>query len=393
MTNVLMTFESYEPTNQETYKFFSKIAAEGYFFLRSKRCIEVSREDIEWCDVIYSIRSTSSLEASLAKLAKRLKKYWVLLLDDDFFSLRKNYGQDGQGYRKEKKECLKKVLENTDCLVASNKNLIEKYSKYGNIKRTYKGETAVDIDHMVEPQSAGEKVKIVYYVNDGTTTMIDRYLRPVFYELANKYEGKVSLYFMAVHPDLHDLDKKLDIHYVPHMCFDDFLKYIANQHFDIGLAPLDNNGFSKYKYINKFIEYTRAGVAGVYSDCDLYKGVITNGENGLLCENTVEGWLNALGSLIEDLEFKVKIAKCAQNYVRCHMSKEAVIKALLDAIPEFSNYKAPEMKVNSFVIPWFHFRYWMFRIRGWKFTIYSCIRSGNIKGLFRRAARKIRRKG
>ena len=392
MTNVLMTFESYEPTNQESYKLFSEISNRGYFNLRSKRCIEISKTDLEWSDVIYSIRSTSSLEASLIKYAKKLGKYWILLLDDDFLSLGKDYGQDGQGYREEKKTCLKKVLKYTDCLIASNKHLIEKYSRYGDFKRTYKVDTAIDIGNMVDPQVAGEKVKIVYYVNDGTTTMIDKYLRPVFYNMAEKFDGKVSLYFMAVHPDLHDLDSKLDIHYVPHMSFDSFLEFISEQHFDIGLAPLDDNGFSKFKYINKFVEYTRAGVAGVYSDCELYKEVIQNGVNGLLCENTVEGWINALGSLIEDSGFKVRVAKGAQDYVRDHMSKDAVIKAILDAIPEFKGYKAPKMKVNLFVISLFHLQYWLFRIRGWMFTVYSCTRSGNIKGLFRRASRKLCRK-
>lgn len=392
MTNVLMMFESYEPTNQESYKVFSEISEKGHFRLRSKRCVEVTRDDVEWCDVVFSIRSTSSLEASLAKYFRKLGKYWILLLDDDFFSLGRDYGQDGQGYREEKKKCLKQVLEFTDCLMVSNQNLIEKYSKYGNIKRTYKSETAIDLDHLVAPQMASGKVKIVYYVNDGTTAMIDKYLRPVFYKLAEKYEGKISIYFIAVHPNLHELDKKLDIHYVSHMSFDGFLKYLADQHFDIGLAPLDDKGFSKFKYINKYVEYTRAGVAGIYSDCELYRAVIKDGENGLICENTVKGWVNAIGKLIEEPDYKVRIAQGAQNYVRDHMSKEAVMQAILDAIPELTSYKAPDKIVNIFVLPVFHFRYWMFRIRGWIFTVYSCIRSGNIKGLFRRASRKLGRK-
>ncbi len=392
MTNLLMTFESYEPTNQEAYKLFSEMSSKGFFSLRNKRCIEVSRDDLEWCDVVLSIRSTSSLEASLAKYAKKLGKYWILLLDDDFFSLGKDYGQDGQGYREEKKRCLSKVLRYTDCLMASNQNLIEKYSKYGNIKRTYKVETAVDIDHMVSPQEAGSKVKIIYYVNDGTTAMIDKYLRSVFYKLAEIYAGKISLYFIAVHPNLHDLDAKLDIHYVPHMNYEDFLKYIADQHFDIGLAPLDDIGFSKFKYINKFIEYTRAGVAGVYSDCELYKSVIQTGQSGVICENTVDGWVNAISQLVDDTNYKVQIAKGAQNYAREHMSKEAVSKSVLEAIPEFAEYKSPPGKVNIFIIYWFRFRYWLFRIRGWIFTVYSCVRSGNIKGLVRRINRKLNQK-
>ena len=393
MANVLITFESYEPTNQETFKAFSIIQSKGYINLRSKRCIDIKADDLDWCDIVYSIRSTSSLEASLSTYAKKLGKYWMMLLDDDFLSLGKNYGQDGQGYREERKKALKKVLMNTDCLLTANDNLTEKYAKYGNYKRTYKGETAVELDKLVTPQAASDRVKIVYYVNDGTTTMIDRYLKPVFKRLAEKYPGRISLFFMAVQPDLHELDKSLDIHYVPHMGFDEFLKYIADQHFDIGLAPLDDNGFSKFKYINKFVEYTRAGVAGIYSNCELYKSVIKDRENGLICDNTTDGWMNALSDLIEDDKLKVSIAKGAQTYIRENMSTEAVINSIITAIPELKEYKAPARKASQIVLILFHLEYWCFRIRGWIFTAYNSIRTGNLKGLFRRAARKIRREG
>lgn len=388
MTNILMIFEDFEPTNQESYMFFSEISSKDYFELRSKRCVDVTKQDIDWCDVVYSIRSTSAIEASLAKYAKKLGKYWILLLDDDFLSLGKDYGQDGQGYREEKKKCLIKVLKYTNCLVAPNKNLIDKYSSYGKIERVYKCETAIDVDHIVLPQRTTKNTKIVYYVNDGTTVMFEKYLRQVFYRLADKYSGKISLYFMAIHPNLHDLDDKLDIHYVPHMSFDKFLKYIAEQHFDIGLAPLDDDGFCRYKYINKFIEYTRSGVAGIYSDCELYRTVIVPGENGVLCDNTVDGWVDAIEKLINDADYKMKIALGAQEYVRNYLSREAMIKSILSAIPELTSYKAPDKRANLLIIIGFRFEYFAFRIRGWLFTAYSCIKSGNIKGLLRRVARK-----
>ena len=389
MSNVLLTFESYEPTNLETFKTFSRIQEKGLIQLKSKRCIDIKSGDLDWCDVIYSVRSTSSLEASLSAYAKKLGKYWIMFLDDDFLSLGKDYGQDGQGYRNAKKKALKRVLRNTDCLVTSNDNLTRKYSKYGNYKRTYKGETGIELEHLIMPQPAGNRVKIVYYANDGTTTMIDKYLKPVFSKLAEKYSDRISLYFMSVQPELHNLDKELDIHYIPHMGFDEFLKYIASQHFDIGLAPLDDNGFSKFKYINKFVEYTRAGVAGIYSNCELYNSVIINGKNGMICENTTEGWVDAISNLIENDSLKIHVAKGAQSYVKDYMSIDAIIESIVTSIPELQEYKAPDYKASGFLLFLFHIEYWGFRIRGWMFTAYNSILTGNIKGLFRRAIRRI----
>lgn len=389
MTNVLLTYESIEPTNQEFYKLLSSASECGGFALRQKRCMEITREDIDWCDAIVSVRSTCDYERHLVNYAKKLGKFWVTMLDDDFLSLGNDYGRDGQGYRDERKRCLKEVLNHTDSLLAVNKLLAEKYTEIGCIPRYALTNTPIDGTKMISPQKRDGKIKIAFYVNDGTKNMFDLFLKPIFPKLCELFGENIALYFMTVHPDMSTFEDKMEIHYVPHLSFSDFLEYISNAHFDIGLAPLDNKGFSQYKYFNKYIEYTRAGIAGIYSDCPLYKQVVIDGYNGILCDNTTDGWLYALESLITNSEKRLKIAQNAQTYAREHFNKDAVAKKLLQDIPELSSYKAPKSQASNVKIMFFRISYYGFRFRGWVYTAYSCIRSGNICALFKRIRERI----
>lgn len=391
MNNVLLLYESYEPTNAEVYKLLKLAEDKNAINLRKCVCTKVCAEDIDWCDLVLSVRSTSALEWRLAKYAKKLGKYWVLMLDDDFLSLDGSYGKDGQGYRNEKKTSLKRMLQYTDCLLAVNKLLAEKYAKIGNIPKYVLTNTPFDCSKFVTPGNDNEKTKLVFYVNDGTQLMFNQYLLPIFPKLCEDYSDKVAIYFLAVKPDLREYEDKLEIHYVPHMSFEDFLVYIANEHFDIGLAPLDEEGFSKYKYFNKYVEYTRAGIAGIYTDCSLYRQVIEPGFNGLLCKNSVDSWMNSISQLINNPQQRIRIAENAQQYAKDNFNNENVIHKLLHDIPELGNFHSPDRKASAIKIRLIKTHYWAFRIRGWIYTAYSCIRSGNTKSLVNRVMSRLRK--
>lgn len=392
MSNILFTYEAYEPTNAELFRLLDYAGNKYSFSVRNRPCMRIEKSDIEWADIILSVRSASSFEWRLAKYAKQLGKLWILMLDDDLLSLGKSYGKDGQGYRPAKKKALLKILSYTDCLLAVNKLLAERYCEIGSIPRYILTNTPFYNISFKNPgikETCSERVKIVFYVNDGTEDMFNSYLKPLMPELHNRYKNTISLYFLAIKPELEEYKESLDIHYVPHMNFDDFHKYMDEQGFDIGLAPLNNEGFSKYKYFNKYIEYTRAGIAGIYSDCELYRQVIIQGENGMLCSNSTESWMNALSELIEDREKRVGIANSSQKYVQDHFMIDVVADKLVSDFPEFLDFNSPEKKCNTIRLGMIRLCYLFFRVSGWGYTLISCIKSGNYLSLIRRINQKI----
>jgi len=366
--------------------------------VRSKTVSKVAVEDISWCDVVISVRSTSSFEVQLAKYARKLGKYWILVLDDDFIGLGNDYGKDGEGYWSARAKSLQELTQNVDCLLAVNELLAKKYVEIGNIPKYAITHTIIEVMELTKPgidtKSDLDKFKIALYVNDATMDMFNKILMPVIPLLCEKYPEKLELYLMALKPDLSKYKDKLKINYIPHMPYYEFKKYMAEKHFDIGLAPLEDGGFSAYKYFNKYVEYTVAGIPGIYSDCGLYRQVIEDGYNGILCENTSEAWLNALSKVIDNPEFRSQCAKNAQYHICENFSADNVLEKLVADIPELCDYRAPkcshsQVRFKLFIIG---LAYAWFRVCGWWHMFFVYARAGKFLEMKTKVKTKLLRK-
>jgi len=390
MSNVLMIYEGVEPCNIEMVRIFRLLEQKGIISLRNKVFTEIVADDIIWCDIIFSVRSTSNFENNLAKLARKLGKFWILMLDDDFIGLSEHYGKDGEGYWSARKNSLRKLTRHVHCLVAVNELLAEKYVAIGKIPRYAITHTIVEINDLSKPIPITErnlqKVKIALYVNDGTLEMFNQILLPVIPLLCEKYPGSLSLSLIALKPDLSLYKDKIDVIMVPHMAYYDFKKYMANEQFDIGLAPLDQKGFSIYKYFNKYVEYTMAGIPAIYSNCRLYRQVISDGYNGLLSENSSEAWLDAISRFVENPDLRMQCIENAQQHLYDQFCADTVLEKLLEDIPEIKTYQAPAARACRIGIALFFikFAYGLFRVRGWLHMLSVYVKAGKYTALIAR---------
>lgn len=94
-----------------------------------------------------------------------------------------------------------------------------------------------------------------------------------------------------------------------------FLQTLASLQPDIGLAPLGDDRFFRSKTNNKYREYGGLGIAGIYSDIDLYRSCVQDGQTGLLVPNNVGAWESALIRLIESKSLRQQIAAAAARDV------------------------------------------------------------------------------
>ena len=86
-----------------------------------------------------------------------------------------------------------------------------------------------------------------------------------------------------------------------------------------------DTGFFRYKYFNKYIEYTLAGIPAVFSDCPLYRMVIQDGYNGLFTDNSKEGWSAALSRMIESADLRLNLINNAQRHLYDNFQADAVL--------------------------------------------------------------------
>lgn len=101
--------------------------------------------------------------------------------------------------------------------------------------------------------------------------------------------------------------------------------------FDMGVMPLTDDPWSKYKCGLKLLQYMAIGIPGVASPVGVNREIIREGENGFLAESASE-WEAALRTLLMDCELRKKVGANARTTVQRSYSVSANLPKWLDAI-------------------------------------------------------------
>lgn len=285
---------------------------------------QVSLEDISAADIVFCIRGSTPYMYYLLELFKRQNKSVVYFLDDAL----KDMPRDSFMYPKRKGWHIKCVQE-SDVLLTTNPFIAEDYKDYIRNKRTAIIHTAVD--ELMPYKSHEGGIKIVYAASEWHIENYNKMIAPIVDELLERNKNKIDIYFVGFRPNGIN-DKR--VHFVPCLCFRDYQIFMKNHNFDIGLAPLEKSSFSERKYFNKFIEYSKYGICGIYSDTYPYRFVVKNEENGILVSDEPKEWLRNIQKLIDDKNLRSNCIKNAQEYLLSEHCDETIFKRLDADIPE-----------------------------------------------------------
>jgi len=121
------------------------------------------------------------------------------------------------------------------------------------------------------------------------------------------------------------------------LAYPSFISWAAEtMAWDIGIAPLVDNAFTRCKSDMKFLDYAALGIAGIYSDLGPYAENVAHLETGWLASNSTEAWIEGLETLIARADLRARLAANAKRYVlaertvdRCADEWIAAIGAIL----------------------------------------------------------------
>lgn len=346
----------------------------------------ITKEKLNLTKCILFFRSRSILDYKLAVLCKQLNKTLYLFLDDDFLGLKDNYGVNGAGLWEGRKDALRKMLPLMDVIISPNDLLCEKYAQLGKITRKVRIDTSVAEDTLIRSKFHNRN-KIVLYINDGSTDTFDKYIRPVLKKLGELKPNVFQVSLLALSPKCNDI-LGVNINFVSHMTYPEFRNFMNTSDFYIGLAPLDEEGFNKYKYFNKYIEYTRAGILGIYSNCSLYRQVIKNHVNGILVNNTADEWAEAILFCYDHPKEYLGLLENAQSMIVGQFNKDSICNRLIEDLPELFTPNKSRWASNRDIYK-LKVMHYCARARERLYLFFRYLKVGGIKGII--AALKHRR--
>lgn len=242
-------------------------------------------------------------------------------IDDDLFSLSSDH-PDATVYSK-LKEDLEYLLRNSDLVIISTEALRKEITervpdKSVHVIRNYLDEklwfTPIGNDKI---RRETDEIRVGYF---GTSSHIhdlemikDAFL--IARKNLDKDKIKLVLEVVGVTRKSQDWYRILP---VPsgYSEYPDFVSWIRQSvQWDIGIAPLVENKFNKSKSYQKYLEYTALGVPGIYSRYGEYQDIIENGTTGILVDNKVETWSDALIILAKDSKLRTDLLNMAQKDV------------------------------------------------------------------------------
>ncbi len=341
MSNVLFIYERNIPTTSLTHNTFCSNYVKARGINATFKCVKsINKKDLNAFDIFFFIRPTDVISSKLAKKIRKAGGFIILFCDDDLM----DYPNDFPGipYRI---RCTKKVLRFANVVLSSSKHFVDKYYQYSYGKRRALINTAVDSNDLSDVPIDNRVIKILYAGSPTHLEMFNKIIKPIFGELANKYGKKISFSFIGVWPELKKFESLTNISYIPSMPLDEYRKFVKDEHFHIGIAPLFDSEFSKSKYFNKYIEYSLIGTLGIYSSVEPYTFVINDKKNGLLAKESKD-WLKQISFAIDNNKLRKEMVDNAQKDIREHFNKEAIFDELINSIPELYSIDLNKKKVS-----------------------------------------------
>ncbi|WP_157204285.1 glycosyltransferase [Methylomonas koyamae] len=159
----------------------------------------------------------------------------------------------------------------------------------------------------------GDKFNILI---SGTSTHQNDWtiIREPILEILKSYNDQVRIIFFG--DTIKDFIRHKSVNIVKfEPNYNTYAAQLKSLNINIALTPLINNKFNQCKSNIKWLEYSAAGIPGVYSDIAPYNSCIIDKKNGLLAQNNPESWFFAIANLLNNQEKANEIIKNAQKEV------------------------------------------------------------------------------
>jgi hypothetical protein len=287
--------------------------------LRARVTLEAlaSPRDVKSADLVVFCRNVRPDRAELLHTATASGVPVVYDLDDNFFELTPDSAVGRAFAQPEQLAMLTEYLSAASLVRVYSRPLLARAGLLNS--RVEMVASAVDLRQVRRPEKSSSGPLKLIYATSRMDDPLGQIFLPALRRLLDENGSRVEGHFWGPRPpaDLRTVRHHAMVHN-----YDRFLRCFSSAGFEIGLAPLAADLFHRSKTNTKFREYGACGVAGVYSDVDVYSGCVRDGETGLLVPNNAEAWYRALQRLVDDTELRRHIQRQARAEIEKFYSQE-----------------------------------------------------------------------
>ena len=323
------------------------LAATGHCELRKGTSVSARANDLAWCDALLLVRGASPAELRIAREAQRLGRRVATYLDDDL----ENVPADARSayfFRSAVVSAgVASIIREADLVLVCNPLLGEELTRRHGVATTLLLQPVPSPDPEGEPVAVtaepnlARRLRIGFLGSVDHAGFLDELLGEALRRLDFQQGHAIDFVFCGAKPQLV---AALGASWHP---FDpDFRRWrqtAAGLRLDIGLAPLRESSFHRFKYWNKYLEYGSLGIAGIYSAGSPNAQIVRDGETGLICPNEPEAWLDALRRLIDEPTLRQRLGEAARVDVGQRFSENALRNGWLTGLEPILRHRAPEI--------------------------------------------------
>jgi len=278
-----------------------------------------SFDNLDWADLVIFQRTRSFFWKPYLKYAKEKKIPVIYEIDDNLLELPPRHPQ--YSYWKKIKNNPKYTwyLRNADGITTTTRPLayyLKKFNENVFLLPNYIDSTLRPTQDMeTENKNSDGKTFTVGYAGSITHSYDFEPICSALKKINKLFSKKIQFHFIGFAPSklLKETNLIFDGRCIPYY---DYLNNLHQKKIDLGLAPLIDNSFNECKSNIKFLEYTLAGIPGVYSKVGPYKNTIKNGVTGFLVKkNNEKQWVEALTNILENPKSLNQIRANAQKFM------------------------------------------------------------------------------
>ena len=270
---------------------------------------------VRWADVVILSKHASASALALAQQGRKAGKRLIYDIDDLIFSFPE---YSGGKQKQDKTAQILQIIELCDVVTVANLRLQEKILPH--VQDTH----FVPNGMWVEKYAPGGLPGLS---NEATPDRIV-FTNADFIKLERSKEVLLTALqvFFIKHPQFV-LDFYGDpfpeivslpfLHFTNRMPYEQYIHSLISGHYALSITPLGASedsaaaDFNACKNPFKYLNYGAAGIPGIYSASPIYTGCIQHGVTGLIVENHLSDWTEALEALAFDSQLRQRIREAA----------------------------------------------------------------------------------